>query len=87
MPQSLFKYYIIYKAIVRHNSETIVNVELKSSCKYHCRYNFLNLDCLFVYIGRNSSDFANTICRHICGIDRIPFKKVLISTNENKQEI
>ena len=34
-PSPSFKYLIVYKTIVKHNSETIVKFEPKSYCQYH----------------------------------------------------
>jgi len=47
MPQPLFKYQIIYKTIVRHNSETIVNFEPTSNCQYHHSWSVRNFQGTF----------------------------------------
>ena len=46
-PQPLFKYYIVYKATVRHNSQTIVTFKGDNSLKSVERFDHLMFVCRF----------------------------------------
>ena len=47
-PQPSFRYQIVYKAIVLHNSETTVNLELKSNCQYHLSSSYFSTTCCYL---------------------------------------
>jgi hypothetical protein len=61
-PQLLFKYVLVYKVIVWHNSETIVNFEPKSNSQYYCLSSVRNWQNTFqqgVDIFRKTFNFFN----------------------------